>query len=151
MIFIPFPIFLYNELRKDFFIRRILEGIIAINSTLKQDQDKPRDIPTILNSIQQTYKATNWILHFQKFSKGSSLYGLYISECEYILNILSVLRSDLATRLTEQQQILKSAKTEVEENITGTPELIAVSEAQQVRLDRQIEQFEELQQVLVRV
>ncbi len=61
------------------------------------------------------------------------------------------LRSDLATRLTEQQQILESAKTEVEKNITGTPELLAVSEAQQVRLDRQIEQFEELQRVLVKV
>jgi hypothetical protein len=61
------------------------------------------------------------------------------------------LRSDLATRLTEQRSTLESAKTEVEKNITGTPELLAVSEAQQLRLDRQIEQFEELQRVLVRV
>ena len=68
-----------------------------------------------------------------------------------IVTILTDLRSDLATRLTEQQQILESAKTEVEHNITGTPELLAVSDTQKLRLDRQIEQFEELQRVLVRV
>ncbi len=67
------------------------------------------------------------------------------------MNFLIDLRSDLASRLTEQRQILESAKTEVEENITGTPELIAVSELQKTRLDRQIEQLEELQRVLVRV
>lgn len=70
---------------------------------------------------------------------------------QFILEQLLDLRSDLATRLTEQQQILESAKTEVEKNITGTPELLAVSELQKERLDRQIEQFEELQRVLVRV
>ena len=68
-----------------------------------------------------------------------------------IVTILTDLRSDLATRLTEQRQILESAKTEVEKNITGTPELLAVLETQKVRLDRQIEQFEELQRVLVKV
>lgn len=68
-----------------------------------------------------------------------------------LMNFLIDLRSDLASRLTEQRQILESAKTEVEENITGTPELIAVSELQKTRLDRQIEQLEELQRVLVRV
>jgi phage shock protein A len=69
----------------------------------------------------------------------------------WVLLVLTDLRSDLATRLTEQKQSLESAKTEVEKNITGTPELLAVSEAQKLRLDRQIEQFEELQRVLVRV
>ena len=68
-----------------------------------------------------------------------------------LIKYLTDLRSDLATRLSEQRSTLESAKTEVEKNITGTPELLAVSEAQQVRLDRQIEQFEELQRVLVRV
>jgi flagellar motility protein MotE (MotC chaperone) len=72
-------------------------------------------------------------------------------EYKFLLNILTDLRSDLATRLTEQRSILESAKTEVEHNITGTPELLAVSELQKARLDRQIEQFEGLQRVLVKV
>jgi flagellar motility protein MotE (MotC chaperone) len=67
------------------------------------------------------------------------------------IKIIEKLRSDLATRLAEQRSALESAKTEVEKNITGTPELMTVSEVQRVRLDRQIEQFEELQRVLVRV
>ncbi len=69
----------------------------------------------------------------------------------WCIDMIMNLRSDLATRLTEQQQILEWVKSEVEQNITGTPELIAVSELQRTRLDRQIEQFEELQRVLVRV
>ena len=68
-----------------------------------------------------------------------------------ILSILLDLRSDLAIRLTEQQSTLEQAKSEVEKNIVGTPELLAVSELQKTRLDRQIEQFEELQRVLMRV
>ena len=68
-----------------------------------------------------------------------------------IVRILTDLRSDLALRLTEQQKTLKSAKSEVEKNISWTPELNGVSELQKARLDRQIEQFEELQKVLVEV
>ena len=79
------------------------------------------------------------------------MHSFVSKEVEFINLILLDLRSDLATRLTEQRQILESAKSEVEKNITGTPELLAVSELQRTRLDRQIEQFEELQRVLVRV
>ena len=53
--------------------------------------------------------------------------------------------------MTHQQSILQSTKTEVEKNIHGTTELDQVSELQRARLDRQIEQFEELQRVLVKV
>lgn len=53
--------------------------------------------------------------------------------------------------LTEQEKILIKAKSEVEKNITWTPELLNVSEAQKMRLDRQIEQFEELQKRLKRI
>ena len=72
-------------------------------------------------------------------------------ELLFCTGILENLRSDLTTRLAEKQSVLESAKTEVEKHITGTPELLAVSEAQKTRLDRQIKQFDELQRVLVRV
>jgi 5-methylcytosine-specific restriction endonuclease McrBC regulatory subunit McrC len=68
-----------------------------------------------------------------------------------IRNLLSTCLAALKSQLDIEQSALESAKTEVENTITGTPELLAVSDAQQVRLDRQIEQFEELQRVLVRV
>ncbi len=72
-------------------------------------------------------------------------------ESQFLYNILTDLRSDLQIRLTEQQQILESAKSEVTENIQWTTELAQVSELQKIRLDKQIEQFEELQRVLVKV
>lgn len=69
----------------------------------------------------------------------------------FIISVLTDLRSDLSIRITEQQQSLESAKSEVEKNIAWTTELNQVSELQRARLDRQIEQFEELQRVLVKV
>ncbi len=65
--------------------------------------------------------------------------------------IINDLGSDLEKQLTEKQKILESAKSEVSKHITWTTELDQVSELQRARLDRQIEQFEELQRVLVKV
>jgi hypothetical protein len=62
------------------------------------------------------------------------------------LLILEDLRSDLQLRLTEQQSTLEQAKAEV-----SNDELNRVSKLQRQRLDKQIEQFEELQRVLMRV
>ncbi len=76
---------------------------------------------------------------------------MYAEECFLILEILTDLRSDLTIRLAEQQKTLEWAKIEVSENIKWTTELTQVSELQKARLDKQIEQFEELQKVLVKV
>jgi phage shock protein A len=73
------------------------------------------------------------------------------STTKWIIKILLNLRSDLATRLAEQQSTLTEAKSELEANVKGTTELESVSELQVARLDRQIEQFEELQRVLVKI
>ena len=67
------------------------------------------------------------------------------------LYILIDLHSDLSLRLIEQQKILTWAKEEVDKNIGWTVGLEEVSELQKARLDKQIEQFEELQRTLVRV
>ncbi|MBP9779865.1 hypothetical protein KBD33_04580, partial [Candidatus Gracilibacteria bacterium] len=74
--------------------------------------------------------------------------------------VLINLRSDLSIRLAEQQNLLESAKGDVEK-IEQTPlpplsggletGLMQVSELQKSRLDKQIKQFEELQKVLVKV
>jgi len=70
---------------------------------------------------------------------------------KWLKAILTYLRSDLSIRLAEQQSTLESAKSEVEKNITWTTELNQVSELQLARLNRQIEKFEELQRVLVKI
>ena len=138
-------------------INRISKHITDLHHTIGVKISSVQNIDEILDkidSIQHLYsflRIYKWVIYYISHSHYPEFSGILEQTLEWIASILLDLRSDLATRLTEQQQILKSAKTEVEENITGTPELIAVSEAQQVRLDRQIEQFEELQRVLVRV
>ncbi|MBP9779863.1 hypothetical protein KBD33_04570 [Candidatus Gracilibacteria bacterium] len=68
----------------------------------------------------------------------------------WIIGLLSDLRSDLSIRLTEQRSLLESAKGDVKKHIQGTTELESISELQKIRLDKQIEQFEELQKILIR-
>ena len=65
--------------------------------------------------------------------------------------ILIDIQSDLSYRISEQKSTLEKAKSEVSQHVQWTTELNEISELQQSRLDRQIEQFEELQRVLVRV
>lgn len=88
---------------------------------------------------------------FLKDSGKEFLKEKIIQEWEYFLAFLFNLKSDLTLNLSEQQEILESAKSEVEKNIHWTTELDQVSELQRARLDRQIEQFEELQRVLVKI
>ncbi len=73
------------------------------------------------------------------------------SDKSVIITIITDVITDLQLRLEEQQKTLEQAKSEVEKNITWTTELNQVSELQKARLDRQIEQFEELQKILVKV
>jgi hypothetical protein len=48
----------------------------------------------------------------------------------------------------ELKKALRDAKSDIEENITGSVELLKVSEAQQIRIDQQITYFEKLQSKL---
>lgn len=91
-----------------------------------------------------------WNLQKKTNYQDEEIRNFVKEEVNKIWNILLDLRSDLQIRLTEQKQILKSAKSEVTENIQWTTDLARVSELQRKRLDKQIEQFEELQKVLVK-
>lgn len=85
----------------------------------------------------------------QKIKITTDWYAYYI---EYtILNTLYHLQKRLWGKIEQQQSTLESAKFEVEKNIAWTTELNQISELQRARLDRQIEQFEELQRILVKV
>lgn len=76
---------------------------------------------------------------------------LNIANTNIIYNILTDIRSDLDSRLTEQQQVLLWARYSLTKNVEWTIELDSISELQKARLDRQIEQFEELQRTLVKI
>ena len=110
------------------------------------------DLWYILSSIKQVYYLRFLIyIVLTRASSNRALRKIQEIVLDRILPILTDFRSDLTLRLAEQQKTLKSAKSDVEKNISWTPELNGVSDLQKARLDRQIEQFEELQKVLMKV
>ncbi len=120
--------------------------------------DKIDQINTIflkLENIQRTFQKVQIYQKLTEFLLSNKwrimLKNEIQKELQYFINYILNLRSDLTTRLTEQKNILESAKSEVSKNIQWTTELDQVSELQKIRLDKQIEQFEELQRVLVKV
>lgn len=146
----------------------LLEYIKDVNILLFRDISKIQTIIEILDKIKRIYFFISIILRIKKIwmiinkifhnSNYVSLWKnsliqlveLLDKNINWIIWLLSDLRSDLSIRLAEQQSLLESAKWEVEKNITGTTELESISELQKIRLDKQIEQFEELQKVLIR-
>lgn len=122
--------------------------IKEVNKLLKLWKDVP-SIQNILNRNKKILDITQSIRTNHNLKTSSRT--IYKMEFEYLIAILIDLRSDLNLRLIEQQKTLEQAKSEVEKNIKWTTELNQVSELQRTRLDKQIEQFEELQKVLVKV
>lgn len=135
-------------------IKEILELQRILNSTEKTIEEIDQILPIIQNiytrilTIKDKVLSNNFI--FSESGK-TKLKNVWTVATKIALRILSNLRSDLQFRLEEQQKTLESAKSEVENNIHWTTELNAISELQITRLDKQIEQFEELQRVLVKI
>lgn len=73
------------------------------------------------------------------------------NQYNYFKMVQENISSDLISRIEKIKHSLQSAKSEVSKNIQWTTELDHVSELQKVRLNKQIEQFEALQKVLVKV
>lgn len=139
-------------------LRFTIIKIESIEKLLENTENQVEEISEILSKIQSSYSFVRIIgymnyLYFLIWSKKyKNMLQDYLKEATYkIIFYLNNLRSDLAIRLQEQQSNLKSAKSEVEKNIKWTTELEKISELQKIRIDKQIEQFEELQRVLVKV
>lgn len=137
--------------------RKLQEESIELYKIFKETTNVIEEIPHIISSLDAIYSKMQVIKRllifrfmFSKLGKDR-LHKLLILITQISIQIITNLRSDLALRLTEQQKTLEQAKSEIEKTIRWTSALEQVSELQKARLDRQIEQFEELQKVLVRV
>ncbi len=140
----PILYIILNLLISDF-----LKKLSKINTIYINEIDYVEKTEQILLKLIEIKKIMNYTMSFNiSYFIWKEILQVQI---DYLLMVISDLRSDLSIRLTEQQQSLESAKSEVEKNIHWTTELESVSELQRARLDRQIEQFEELQRVLVKV
>lgn len=140
----PILYIILNLLISDF-----LKKLSKINTIYINEINYVEKTEQILLKLIEIKKIMNYIMSFNLW------YFIWKEilqvQIDYLLMVISDLRSDLALRLTEQQNLLEYAKSEVSENIKWTTELESISELQKVRLDKQIEQFEELQRVLVKV
>ena len=70
------------------------------------------------------------------------------NELQFLIESSILLKQRLSWMIQSQKWILEQAKSDIEENITGSVELLNVSEAQQMRIDQQITYFEKLQSKL---
>ena len=149
IIFISYLVDFYKiTLNKIYSMNEIIHNKSIWLSSINECLDQINEIKLTINK----WRNLKYIIWFACNSSANQIYQTFLqSEVLFLISILTDLRSDLSIRLAEQEQILESAKSEVEKNIQWTTELNKVSELQRARLDRQIEQFEELQRVLIRV
>ena len=148
-------LFVINPIRK-VFIKNV-DWIISLHKVIEESIQIIQTIDEILIKLNEVYllhKKLILIRNIIEFTGNDTYIELNRTikkSLSWSISIITNLQNDLTLRLTEQQKTLEWAKSDVEMNIAWTPELNGVSELQKARLDRQIEQFEELQKVLMKV
>ena len=117
-----------------------------LESLMKSDS-----IESVLQRTQEAQKLLRGTKELFKKHQNTILEDFINKEIQFILIVLHDLKWDIFDKMTAQKLTIEETKNLLQENIKGTPELDAMSSSQQSRLDQQIEQFEELQRVLVKV
>lgn len=133
---------------------KLKNHILMLYAFCRQDPKGVRNIDEILKQSKKvqwivSFMITAWKLKFVFSDTSQEKIKILISMAiSFSQTILRDLRLNLIDQITDQQYYLESAKSEIINNLNQTPELLRVSELQKLRLDRQIEQFEKLQQRL---
>lgn len=128
---------------------------LTLYSLSKENTKTPADIENILKQSQKIKHTISFIMNVWRlkfiFSSASKWQIKELISITTSLGYISLtqLRSDLQFQLREQQKTLEWAKLEIETYLVGSQEILKISELQKIRLDRQIEQFEKLQQRLI--
>lgn len=139
------------------YLSNTLEYLITSNKSFLEEKNRTESISEILTLTSTILTLVNKLRYLRYFvylfynSSLTSFNKINTSQVQLVLSTLISLRSDLQLRLTEQLSTLEQAKSEVSTHIQWTNVLNQVSELQKARLDRQIEQFEELQRVIMKV
>ena len=146
----------FCSIQIDNFLWKVIWNISTISDKIAQWIVDIQSIDEVLEKITECYSLMTKIerlklLFFYSKTLKNNIISTRSSIVKWMNHILIDLHSDLSTRLLEQQKSLEWAKSEVEKNLRWTNALEQVSEIQKARLDRQIEQFEELQRVLVKI
>lgn len=142
----------------ELYCNNLLKKLYSQEMRFEKSKKYKENIEEIIQHLEWIYQTIKTISYFRSAvwllggnESYNNIYKRLGKKNQILLKFINNLRSDLSIRLTEHQQSLESAKLEVESNIQWTTELKQASELQRTRLDKQIEQFEELQRVLVKV
>ncbi len=97
----------------------------------------------------------NWNLPFTDYFYSDRIHEeqkiIFKNEILFLIGILRDLKKDLSVRLSEQESLLHEAKRKVKKHLDTLPELEDTKRVQEMRLDSQIQEFEKLQKILVKV
>ncbi len=160
IIIIMLSIYCYYQLSILRNINRILFQEIPNEieiSLLFYNSDK--SYTTLIDVLEEINNNINKVINIRK----TSTYLKLNNEFEWIIEkyikavytdiriIISLIKKELQADIKQKEEETKWAKMEIEIAIMWTTELNQVSELQRARLDKQIEQFEELQRALVKV
>lgn len=151
------PLKTFKILEKNDPFRALPNNTLKIYKIFQETPFSVEKIDTIIALIDSTRQEVISLHKFEKFwflfSQKSRINIIELKSLIFpiIYAILRDLQKDIFHHTEVQISKLQKAKSTVEQNITGTIELEQVSELQKARLNSQIEQFEELQRVLVRV
>jgi hypothetical protein len=74
-----------------------------------------------------------------------------MDQISFILNFIDNLQKDLQSKIEDQKLIVNSSKSDLDSSIPKNIKYSYMAELQKARLDRQIEQFEELQKRLIKI
>ncbi len=141
---------------------RYLKELQDINRFLYKTYKKRDSIEEVLLKLETLQEILRNINLYKTFSSQNSLKNqdnvinnltrwFFNNQLIFINSIIQDLQSDLNQNIIRRKNILESAKSDVANNLKGTPDLMKVSELQQARLDSQIQEFEKLQKILVKV
>lgn len=105
------------------------------------------EIQEFLEELLKLKKSYNW-----SYATTNQFHKTFIITFTYLLSVLKDLKNDLVKNIhTVSTSILDSQKT-LQEYVASTNKSISeISQLQIIRLDRQIEQFKELEKILVKV
>lgn len=136
------------------FLWKIFRSISNIAKSISKKIKDTQNIDEILIKLRECEKLMRKmknlrILFFWNTSLKNSILQCQEEIINWLQRVITDINSDLKIRIIQEAEILKQAKSEVSKNLTGTLELLEVSKTQKLRLDRQIEQFEELQKRLI--
>ncbi len=137
---------------------RVLSDISDKNKALIESVKSVDDIDAILGKVEEIYKLVNqmnWNLPFTDYFYSDRIHeiqkNIFQNEILFLTWVLQDLKKDLSLRLSEQGALLSEAKGKVKKHLDTLPELEDTKRIQEIRLDSQIQEFEKLQKILIKV